>query len=212
MNALTNSQINEIEKFITQSGLPTELKLVVRRYTGQESQEDRQRIADAPPDILLTNFMMAELLLTRQDQLDTKVIENANGLNFIVLDELHTYRGRQGGGVAILVRRLRNRCTPDKAPICIGTSATMANEGSDINRAEAGANVASRLFGTPIGPESVIYESLRRATDDRLELDDVRRKLAPALTSVLPAELTDEVLKEHPLAVWTAIKRVFDAR
>jgi AraC family transcriptional regulator len=44
----------------------------------------------------------------------------------------------------------------------------MASEGSDINRAEAVANVASRLFGTPIGPESVIDESLRRATDDRL--------------------------------------------
>src|SRR5271154_1215952 len=39
MNALANSQINEIEKFIAQSGLPTELKPVVRRYTGQESQE-----------------------------------------------------------------------------------------------------------------------------------------------------------------------------
>jgi hypothetical protein len=205
MNALANSQINEIEKFIAQSGLPTELKPVVRRYTGQESQEDRQRIAYAPPDILLTNFMMAELLLTRQDQLDTKVIENANGLNFIVLDELHTYRGRQGADVAILVRRLRNRCTPDNAPICIGTSATMASEGSDINRAEAVANVASRLFGTPIGPESVIDESLRRATDDRLKLDDVRGKLAPVLTSVLPAGLTDEVLKEHPLAVWTEL-------
>jgi ATP-dependent helicase YprA (DUF1998 family) len=47
-----------------------------------------------PPDILLTNFMMAELLLTRQDPLDTKVVENASGLEFIVLDELHTYRGR----------------------------------------------------------------------------------------------------------------------
>lgn len=138
--------------------------------------------ADAPPDILLTNFMMAELLLTRQDPLDTKIIENANGLNFIVLDELHTHRGRQGADVAILVRRLRNRCTPDKAPICVGTSVTMASEGSDINRAEAVANVASRLFGTPIGPESVIDESLRRATDDRLKLDDVRRKLAPVLT------------------------------
>ena len=48
-----------------------------------------------------TNFMMAELLLTRQDSLDTKVIENASGLDFIVLDELHTYRGRQGADVAI---------------------------------------------------------------------------------------------------------------
>jgi hypothetical protein len=201
MNALANSQIKEIERFISQSGLPSEIKPIVRR----EGQEDRQRIADDPPDILLTNFMMAELLLTRQDDLDTKVIENANGLNFIVLDELHTYRGRQGADVAILVRRLRNRCTPNKVPICIGISATMASEGSDAGRAQSVADVASRLFGTSIGSESVIDESLRRATDDRLKLDDVRPKLAPVLTSALPDMLTDEVLKEHPLAVWTEL-------
>jgi Lhr-like helicase len=205
MNALANSQINEIEKFISQSGLPTEIRPVVRRYTGQESQEERQRIADNPPDILLTNFMMAELLLTRQESLDTKVIENANGLDFIVLDELHTYRGRQGADVAVLVRRLRDRCTPDKAPICIGTSATMANEGSDTNRAQAVADVASRLFGASIGPESVIDESLERATDDGLKLDDVRPKLASVLTSALPDVLTDELLRKHSLAVWTEL-------
>ena len=212
MNALANSQINEIEKFISQSGLPTEFKPIVRRYTGQESQEERQRIADNPPDILLTNFMMAELLLTRQDSLDTKVIENANGLDFIVLDELHTYRGRQGADVAILVRRLRNRCTPDKTPICIGTSATMASEGSEINRAQAVADVASRLFGTPIGPESVIDESLQRATDDLLKLDDVRPRLAPFLTSSSSEVLTDEVLKKHPLAVWIELSIGLDDR
>lgn len=205
MNALANSQIKEIERFISQSGLPGELKPIVRRYTGQESQEERRRIADDPPDILLTNFMMAELLLTRQDDLDTKVIENATGLDFIVLDELHTYRGRQGADVAILVRRLRNRCTPVKAPICIGTSATMASEGSDANRAQAVAEIASRFFGTHIGPESVIDESLDRATDDLLKLDDVRPKLAAVLTSALPNMLTDEVLKKHPLAVWTEL-------
>lgn len=202
MNALANSQINEIEKFISQSGLPAELKPRVRRYTGQESQEDRQQIADDPPDILLTNFMMAELLLTRQDAVDVKVMENANGLDFIVLDELHTYRGRQGADVAILVRRLCNRCTPAKAPICIGTSATMASEGSDVSRAQAVADVASRLFGVPIGPESVIDESLQRATNDLTRLDDVRPKLASVLTSPIPEVLSDEVLNTHPLAVW----------
>jgi Lhr-like helicase len=205
MNALANSQIKEIEKFISQSGLPAEIKPLVRRYTGQESQEERQRIADNPPDILLTNFMMTELLLTRQDSLDTKVIENASGLDFIVLDELHTYRGRQGADVAILVRRLRNRCTPGKAPICIGTSATMASEGADTNRAQAVADVASRLFGASIGPESVIDESLERATDDQLKLDDVRPKLAPMLTSALPNVLTDEILRKHPLSVWSEL-------
>lgn len=38
MNALANSQIKEIDKFIAQSGLPTELRPIVRRYTGQESK------------------------------------------------------------------------------------------------------------------------------------------------------------------------------
>lgn len=205
MNALANSQMKEIEKFISQSGLPESIKPVVKRYTGQESQEERKRIADNPPDILLTNFMMAELLLTRQDELDAKVIENAVGLEFIVLDELHTYRGRQGADVAVLVRRLRNRCAPDRAPICIGTSATMASEGTDLGRAQAVAEVASRLFGTTIGPDAVIDESLQRATDDSLKLEDIRGGLAGALTSPLPAELTDVSLKKHPLAVWAEL-------
>lgn len=37
MNALANSQLKEIDKFISQSGLPENLKPVVKRYTGQES-------------------------------------------------------------------------------------------------------------------------------------------------------------------------------
>ena len=61
MNALANSQIKEIEKFVGQSGLPEHLQPVVRRYTGQEGEDERQKIANNPPDVLLTNFMMAEL-------------------------------------------------------------------------------------------------------------------------------------------------------
>ena len=205
MNALANSQIKEIDKFIEQSGLPEDLRPIVRRYTGQEKQEERQRIADKPPDILLTNFMMAELLLTRQDRVDSQVIANATGLEFIVLDELHTYRGRQGADVAILVRRLRDRCTPGSPPICIGTSATMANEGSDSNRAVAVAESASRLFGVSIGRDAVIDESLRRATDDRLALSDVTPKLGAIVRSELPHRLTDADLRTHPLAVWVEL-------
>lgn len=148
--------------------------------------------------------MMAELLLTRQDSLDAKVIDNANGLEFIVLDELHTYRGRQGADVAILVRRLRNRCAPDNALICIGTSATMASEGSEADQAKAVADVASRLFGTSIGLDAVIDELLQRATDELLKLEDVRPKLAQVLANGLPETLTDTVLRRHSLAVWSA--------
>lgn len=205
MNALANSQMKEIDKFISQSGLPDSLKPVVKRYTGQESREERERIAANPPDILLTNYMMAELLLTRQDDLDSRVIQNANGLEFIILDELHTYRGRQGADVAVLVRRLRDRCAPDKAPICIGTSATMASEGSDESRAFAVAKVATRLFGADIGPDAVIDESLQRATDDSIDLAQAKAGLADALRKPLPANLDDRVLKRHPLAVWAEL-------
>jgi ATP-dependent helicase YprA (DUF1998 family) len=50
--------------------------------------------------------MMLELLMTRQDEFDRRVIGNCAGLRFLVLDELHTYRGRQGADVALLVRRV----------------------------------------------------------------------------------------------------------
>jgi hypothetical protein len=205
MNALANSQIKEIDKFISQSGLPDSLKPVVARYTGQESKEEREKIAKNPPDVLLTNFMMAELLLTRQNDLDSTVIGNASGLEFIVLDELHTYRGRQGADVAVLVRRLRNRCTPDKTPICIGTSATMASEGTDAGKAQAVADVASRLFGASIGADAVIDESLQRATDDTIGLDQAKSLLAEILTTALPEILTDDMLRKHPLAVWAEL-------
>ncbi len=73
--------------------------------------------------------MMLELLMTRQSELDRAVIANCQGLRFLALDELHTYRGRQGADVALLVRRVRERLAPDTLQ-CIGTSATMVSEGT----------------------------------------------------------------------------------
>jgi len=116
MNALANSQREELKKFIDAAHGATSVTFA--RYTGQESTEERERIKNNPPDILLTNFMMLELLMTRQSELDKSVIDNCNGLKFIVLDELHTYRGRQGADVAMLMRRLRARVgDPQRPPI-----------------------------------------------------------------------------------------------
>lgn len=88
------------------------------RYTGQESQEERERIREQKPDILLTNFMMLELLMTRQNPLDRAVIANAHGVEFIVLDELHTYRGRQPSCSTTFERRSK----PKALTACRGTS------------------------------------------------------------------------------------------
>jgi ATP-dependent helicase YprA (DUF1998 family) len=200
MNALANSQREEIDKFIKQSGLPEDLRPTFARYTGQESSEEREQIRRAKPDILLTNFMMLELLMTRQSGLDRAVIANAHGLEFLVLDELHTYRGRQGADIAMLVRRVRDRLCPDRAPICIGTSATMATEGDEAQRAKAVAVVASRLFGAPISSDAVIGESLERATDPTLKSTTLGSALVSAINDELPAKLDDPALYRHPLA------------
>ena len=88
--------------------------------------------------------------MTRQDATDQTVIKNCQDLQFLVLDELHTYRGRQGADVALLVRRIRALLAP-KGLQCIGTSATMAS-GSAEDRRTAVASVASKLFGVSVLP------------------------------------------------------------
>ena len=144
MNALANSQLEELDKFLY--GYPDGARpFTVARYTGQETKAERQAIADNPPDILLTNFMMLELILTRYEETDRRVVEHCHGLEFLILDELHTYRGRQGADVALLVRRLRDRLQAS-ALVCIGTSATMSNADDLADRNKTVAAVASQAI------------------------------------------------------------------
>jgi superfamily II DNA/RNA helicase len=206
MNALANSQLEELRKFINQSELPERLRPTFERYTGQESADERERIRELCPDILLTNFMMLELLMTRQNSLDQAVISNATDLDFIVLDELHTYRGRQGADVAMLVRRLRDRLCRDRVPICIGTSATMASDDATSDPAAAVAIVASRLFGTQITSDAVIGESLERATDPAMNVKSLGAKLGAAIDEEIPVSLSDAELRSHPLSIWIELE------
>ena len=167
------------------------------RYTGQESNDERERIAKNPPDILLTNYVMLELILTRFLETDKTVRKHAAGLRFLVLDELHTYRGRQGADVAMLVRRVRERFNENL--LCIGTSATMASEGSAGERNAAVAAVAGRLFGAAVKPANVVTETLERVTRGAL---GSRAELRRAIEAGVPAEPTHAELTRHPIAAW----------
>ncbi|MGI8450658.1 MAG: DEAD/DEAH box helicase [Streptosporangiaceae bacterium] len=199
MNALANSQLRELEKFL-KVGYPEGEPVTFERYTGQESADDRARIIANPPDILLTNYLMLELVLTCPR--DRGLIKAARGLWFLVLDELHTYRGRQGADVALLVRRLRDSC--DSADVqCIGTSATMTTEGDTSDQRQAVADVASTLFGVPVQPGHVIGETLERITDPAaIAAGALRRRISDPAPSEHFADFTAD-----PLATW--IEEVF---
>jgi len=199
MNALANSQLEELKKYL---GMDESKRAVTfARYTGQEDDDARQRIAENPPDILLTNYMMLELLLTRQNDLDRRVMANCSGLRFLVLDELHTYRGRQGADVALLVRRVREGHAGEDLQ-CIGTSATMASEGTRSDKNRVVAEVASRLFACSVEESDIVTEELDRVTNRERRAADVRHQLGAAIDAHLPDDVSDAVLRENPLAIW----------
>ncbi|GLW62162.1 RNA helicase [Actinomadura rubrobrunea] len=198
MNALANSQLHELQKYLNWGLASDERPVSFARYTGQEGDEERDRVLRGKPDILLTNYVMLEYLLTRPVERD-QLIGAARGLRFLVLDELHTYRGRQGADVAMLVRRLRDACeVPDLQ--CIGTSATMATDATFAAAQAKIAQVASRLFGTPVRAERVIGETLRRATT---RTDPDAAALRAGMDAVLRgASRRYEELVDDPLAGW----------
>ena len=201
MNALANSQVGELGKFLCDGYPDGRGPVTFRRYTGQESDEERNEIIGNPPDILLTNYVMLELILTRPREKD--LIKHAQGLRFLVLDELHTYRGRQGADVAYLVRRVRDRLAPEGLQV-VGTSATLAGAGSyDEQRAEV-AQVASQLFGSVVKPGCVIGETLRRASAPA-PLDDeafVRALRDSVLEDGGPVPNKYEGFLAHPMSRW----------
>jgi ATP-dependent helicase YprA (DUF1998 family) len=203
MNALANSQLEELDKFL-HGYAPEQRPFTVRRYTGQESEADRTAIADNPPDILLTNFMMLEYILTRFDDVDRRVVDHCEGLEFLVLDELHTYRGRQGSDVALLVRRLRERLKADQL-VCIGTSATMSSAGTQADRNRTVAEVASKLFGANITEHDVIGETLERVTNPLKDVDGIRAELRSAITRAEDSWTDFPAFQADPLAIWVEL-------
>jgi hypothetical protein len=88
---------------------------------------------------------MLEYLLLRPLDMELFGTGTDSKWRFIVVDEAHVYDGSQGAEIAMLLRRVRDRVTPDRPIQCIATSATV---GAD---SDPGAVIrfASNLFGQP---------------------------------------------------------------
>ena len=70
--------------------------------TPQNRLNHREAIRRNPPNILVTNFSMLEYLLERP--VDASIFDAAR-LKFLVLDEIHAYRGVQSTEIAFLIGR-----------------------------------------------------------------------------------------------------------
>jgi superfamily II DNA/RNA helicase len=201
MNALINSQMEELEKYarVYKDRTGSQLPFRYAAYTGQLREEDRVPLRENPPDLLLTNYMMLELILTRHREHALRESIYSK-LKYLVFDELHTYRGRQGADVGVLIRRIRSRCV--NKPVCIGTSATMvAGSGSVKDQKAEVAGVASTIFGKPFTADQIVQETLTRSFSSGGGIPG-KDLLSSALASQVDREADVTTLRSHPTAVW----------
>jgi superfamily II DNA/RNA helicase len=200
MNALINSQSEEFTRYKEnyENATGKEFPISFGQYTGQEKEEARQKMRDNPPNVLLTNYMMLELLLTRLRERSIRdgIYEN---LRFLVFDELHTYRGRQGADIALLIRRIRSCCT--QPVVCIGTSATMISVGTPTSQREEVAKVATKVFGKLFTAQQVVNETLTRSFAFKGTIPGTA-ELRQAISAGVNIAEGFEQLRNHPVAVW----------
>lgn len=225
MNALINSQFEELRKFeinylekyasvkidkrdkrpeeiIKELHLLTDKRFPISyaQYTGQESDEQKEKLKLNPPHILLTNYMMLELVMTRGGR-DVEIRKNfLDNIKYLVFDELHTYRGRQGSDVSILIRRIKSAASN---PItCIGTSATMVlgDEISLAEQKEQVAGVASTIFGTDIKSDQIVNEYLVRSIG--LGKAPTKDDLKKSIGTEIKVESSESNFEQHATANW----------
>lgn len=112
-------------------------------YDGDTSAWHRRRIREKPPNVVLTNPEMLHLsLLPYHD----KWAAFLSGIEIVVIDEVHTYRGIMGSHMAQVFRRFRRICENYGAsPTFIFSSATVANP----------AELAEQLTGLIVAPITV---------------------------------------------------------
>ena len=130
--ALAQDQLAELEELARQ--LP-EMRMFT--YDG-DTPQDARRAVRARANLVLTNpDMLHSGILPHH----TKWATLFQNLRYVVIDELHAYRGVFGSHLANVLRRLRRICRHyGSAPQFIMASATIANPGE----------LASRLIGEPV--------------------------------------------------------------
>lgn len=193
MNALINSQLATLQRL--QQNTPASM-VRFDKFTGQESADIKNQLRDDPPHVLLTNYVMLEYILTRPSErsfLKTAVKD----LQFLVMDELHFYRGRQGADVGMLLRRLQQKA--GHTPLAIGTSATMASGGNRDERCQAIADVASKLLGVSTKPANIIDEALKRVA--KVDVPESKDDVCKAV-ELPPPQATLGSVTSHPLTAW----------
>ena len=123
LKALEQDQQRKIEELSSALGANVTSAI----YDGDTSAYRRRKILSDPPNIILTNPDMLHLSILGYHQ---KWEEFFRGLRYVVVDELHTYKGIFGAHFSAVVARLKRVAAHYGAdPVFIASSATVGNPG-----------------------------------------------------------------------------------
>ena len=122
LKALEQDQLKNLGVWL--SGIK-ETKISAEIYDGDTTPYRRKKIRTNMPHILFTNPDMLHRGILAYHQNWERLLEN---LSFVILDEVHTYRGIFGSHVNQVLRRLKRLCQPyGTHPRFILLSATVSN-------------------------------------------------------------------------------------
>ncbi|WP_449242996.1 DEAD/DEAH box helicase [Desulfovibrio sp.] len=122
LKALAQDQLRAFEELVEPLGERAPSAAI---YDGDTSPYRRKKLRQSPPNVLLTNPEMVHLSLLPHHGTWAELFA---GLSFVVVDEVHTYRGVLGSHMACLFRRLLRVCALyGSTPTFIFCSATVGN-------------------------------------------------------------------------------------
>lgn len=233
MNALANDQASRLASLLTEEKALQGVTAGI--FTGEQSGSSgatkvsadslitsRERMVEDPPDILLTNYKMLDQLLLRPDF--RRIWEkSATSLQYVALDEFHTYDGAQGTDVALLLRRLGlqlkkhqpsgflgeyadnplGRVTP------VATSATLGGE----EQTSRVLDFAHTIFGERFPDDALVGEKVLTYDEWLAEIVDKFGAHAPGqmpdidqIQQILRRIADDDTEREHPEVVLEVLR------
>ncbi len=142
-------------------------------FDGDTPPEERRRIAENPPDVLISNPDMLNLHLSLPRSSFKDLVK---GIDFLVLDEVHEYKGAFGSNIHFIIKRLSRF----KDFVTIGASATIANAEEfcktlfgrevDVVEGKGSKRTTHLLIIYPqLSEYSVVVEILRELLKDKLK-------------------------------------------